>query len=94
MKISTGKLDLFADTMADYNGTVGFRDLRADNVVAYISPSLAGFQLSGAIVPSGGATGVLHQWSELFEDSIAETVLGRGHLLERARSTPPPPSKI
>ncbi len=57
MKISTGKLDLFADTMADYNGTVGFRDLRADNVVAYISPSLSGFQLAAAIIPAGGATG-------------------------------------
>ena len=57
MKISTGKLDLFADTMADYNGTVGFRDLRADNVVAYISPSWSGFQLAAAIVPAGGATG-------------------------------------
>ncbi len=57
MKISTGKLDLFADTMADYNGTVGFRDLRADNAVAYISPSFAGFTFAGAIIPAGGATG-------------------------------------
>jgi predicted porin len=57
MKISTGKLDLFADTMADYNGTVGFRDLRADNAVAYISPNWSGFQLAGAIIPAGGATG-------------------------------------
>jgi len=57
LKISTGKLDLFADTMADMNGTVGFRDLRADNVVAYISPSFSGFTFAGAIVPSGGATG-------------------------------------
>lgn len=57
MKISTGKLDLFADTMADYNGTVGFRDLRADNAIAYISPNWSGFQLAAAIVPSGGATG-------------------------------------
>jgi predicted porin len=57
MKISTGKLDLFADTMADYNGTVGFRDLRADNAVAYMSPSMSGFQLAAAIIPAGGATG-------------------------------------
>jgi predicted porin len=70
MKISTGKLDLFADTMADYNGTVGFRDLRADNVVAYISPSWSGFQLAGAIVPSGGATGG-GQGLNLDEDSLA-----------------------
>ncbi len=70
MKISTGKLDLFSDTMADYNGTVGFRDLRADNVVAYISPSLAGFQLMGAIIPAGGATGGA-QGLNLNEDSLA-----------------------
>jgi len=57
MKISTAKLDLFADTMADYNGTIGFRDLRADNTVAYISPSWSGFQLAAAIIPAGGATG-------------------------------------
>jgi predicted porin len=57
MKISTSKLDLFVDTMADYNGTVGFRDLRADNAIAYISPNWSGFQLAAAIIPSGGATG-------------------------------------
>lgn len=57
LKISTAKLDLFADTMADYNGTVGFQDLRADNAVAYISPSWAGFTFAAAVIPSGGATG-------------------------------------
>lgn len=56
LKISTGKLDLFADTLADMNATVGFQDLRADNVVAYISPSFAGFTLAGALVPAGGST--------------------------------------
>ncbi|MBK1643473.1 porin [Thiocapsa imhoffii] len=70
LKISTGRLDLFSDTMADYNGTVGFRDLRADNVLAYISPSLAGFQFSGAIVPAGGATGG-GQGLNLNENSLA-----------------------
>ena len=55
LKISTGPLDLFADTMADYNNTVGFQDLRADNVVAYISPSFSGFQFAGAIHAGGGA---------------------------------------
>jgi predicted porin len=70
LKISTSKLDLFSDTMADYNGTVGFQDLRADNVVAYISPSFAGFTFAGAIVPSGGATGGA-QGLNLNENSIA-----------------------
>ncbi len=57
LKISTGRLDLFADTMADYNGTVGFDDRRADNVIAYISPNFSGFSFAGAIVAGGGATG-------------------------------------
>jgi predicted porin len=56
LKISTGKLDLFSDTMADYNGTVGFEDLRTDNTVAYISPSFSGFSFMGAVVSSGGGT--------------------------------------
>jgi predicted porin len=55
-KISTGKLDLFSDTMADYNGTVGFDDKRTDNTVAYISPSFSGFSLALAAVAPGGAT--------------------------------------
>jgi predicted porin len=58
LKISTGKLDLFADTLADLNATVGFQDLRADNAVAYISPSFSGFTLAAALVPSGGSTGI------------------------------------
>ena len=56
LKISTGKLDLFADTMADYNGTVGFDDIRADNAIGYISPSFSGFSFMGALVASGGGT--------------------------------------
>jgi predicted porin len=55
LKISTGPLDLFADTLADYNNTVGFNDLRVDNVVAYISPSFSGFQFAGAVHAGGGA---------------------------------------
>ena len=56
MKISTGKLDLFSDTMADFNGTVGFLDIRADTTIAYVSPNWSGFQLALATVPAGGAT--------------------------------------
>jgi len=58
MKISTGKLDLFSDTMADYNGTIGFDDVRADQAVAYVSPNWAGFQFMGAIIPGGAATAI------------------------------------
>lgn len=55
LKISTGPLDLFSDTMADYNNTVGFNDLRVDNAIAYISPSLQGFTFAGAVHAGGGA---------------------------------------
>jgi predicted porin len=71
LKISTGKLDLFSDTMADYNGTVGFNDVRADNVVAYISPSLSGFQLMAAVHAGGGST-ITQSNGNIFADSIAE----------------------
>ncbi len=70
MKISTAKLDLFADTMADYNGTVGFDDIRADNSVAYISPSLVGFQLA-AMAHSGGASTAINE-ENINSDSLAE----------------------
>jgi len=69
MKISTGKLDLFVDTMADYNGTVGFDDIRADNVIAYISPSFGGFSLAGAVIAGGGATAIGDL--NINEDSLA-----------------------
>lgn len=55
LKMSTGKLDLFADTLADNNTTVGFNDIRADNIVAYISPSFSGFNFSAAVIPAGGS---------------------------------------
>ena len=56
LKISTGALDLFSDTQADYNATVRFNDIRTDNTVAYISPSWGGFQLAAAVIPGGGGT--------------------------------------
>ena len=70
LKISTGKLDLFSDSMADYNGTVGFNDIRADNAIAYISPSWSGFQIAAAIVPGGGHT--VSGYNNIDSDSIAE----------------------
>jgi predicted porin len=70
LKISTGKLDLFSDTVADYNGTVGFDDIRADNAIAYISPSWNGLQFAGAVVPGGGAT--TGGEYNLYSDSISE----------------------
>ena len=70
LKISTGKLDLFADTIADYNGALGFNDVRADNAIAYISPNFSGFQLAGAVHAGGGAT--VTGGYDRDSDSIAE----------------------
>lgn len=66
-KLATGKLDVFVDSLGDYNaimgapytggkaGTIGVGafDLRPDNVVAYISPTFSGFH--GAIAYVAGA---------------------------------------
>lgn len=57
-KISSGKLDFFADTAADYDGGGAkgvnlFNDLRVDGAIAYISPSFSGFTFAGAIVQTG-----------------------------------------
>jgi len=58
MKMSTGKLDIFVDTMADYNlSGAGFVDIRAKDAIAYVSPSFAGLTLVGAIVPDGDYDG-------------------------------------
>ena len=53
-KLATGSLDVFADTMGDYNSIIGavngsaVRDLRLDNVAAYISPTFSGFHAAVA----------------------------------------------
>jgi predicted porin len=49
-KMSSGKLDLFADTLADYNSTIGFVDIRTNSAIAYVSPSWSGLSFAGAMV--------------------------------------------
>jgi len=56
LKISTSKLEMFNDTMADYAGTLGFDDIRADNTIAYITPSFNGFQFAAATIPGSAST--------------------------------------
>jgi predicted porin len=53
LKISTGSLDYFGDTIVDNNTdyTESFVDRRADGTIAYISPSLGGFTAAVALVP-------------------------------------------
>jgi predicted porin len=55
-KISTGSLDLFGDTVGDYNAVIGTHngalafDERAPQTVAYISPNMNGLTLAAALV--------------------------------------------
>jgi len=52
-KMSTGKLDVFSDTAADYNAIVGSPvglENRGDNVIAYLSPNFNGFSVQAAVV--------------------------------------------
>lgn len=49
-KMSVGSYDLFADQLGDFNGTVGFEDIRSSNVIAYVSPDFGGFNLAAAAV--------------------------------------------
>ncbi len=50
-KIASAPLDIFSDTRADFNAIVG-GDVRADNVIAYISPDMSGFKVLAAYIPS------------------------------------------
>jgi predicted porin len=64
-KMSTGSLDPFADTAADFNAPTdfgmfttnifSFQDVRAENAIAYISPNMNGLTFAAAIVPGEGA---------------------------------------
>ncbi|WP_456379735.1 porin [Thiolapillus sp.] len=57
MKMSTGKLDIFGDELADYNATAGLVDIRAADAIAYVSPSFSGLTLIGAVVPDADYDG-------------------------------------
>ena len=74
-KISTGSLDAFGDTMADYNAIIGTVngtsdfDLRALNTVMYTSPKFAGIQImaqtssTGQESPTTSTTGNKQEYS-------------------------------
>jgi predicted porin len=49
-KMSTGKLDLFADELGDYNSLIGFQDIRVSSAIAYVSPSWSGLSFAAATV--------------------------------------------
>ena len=98
LKISTGSLDLFGDTVADYNSNgaddepagagalggaggaipliagqgLGFVDLRVDQAIAYISPSMNGLTIAAAIVQPGMDTNASGGTASSSADSFAE----------------------
>jgi predicted porin len=53
--LTTAKMDLFGDTMADYNKLFGFDDgsnglgSRPNNAIHYVSPSFSGLSIAGAL---------------------------------------------
>ena len=53
LKMSSGKLNAFADQMADYKNFARFEDVRAGDAIAYISPNFSGLTVAGAIIPGG-----------------------------------------
>lgn len=60
LKMSTGALDIFADTVADYNSVVGLNgatDVRANNAIAYVTPTFAGATVVLAYVPDENPKG-------------------------------------
>lgn len=57
-KMSTGKLDMFADTIGDYNKSAGFDDIRANTMIAYVSPKMAGFKVAAAVVAPNSNTDI------------------------------------
>lgn len=66
-----GSADLFADTIADSQGTTGIIgysgfDTRANNTLAYITPTMSGFHAAVAVVPGenpGVADGLTDAYS-------------------------------
>jgi predicted porin len=57
-KLGTGSLDIFGDTIADYNagrlnsvqGLLNAFDLRSPSAIAYVSPTWSGFHFAAAVV--------------------------------------------
>ncbi len=86
-KISTANLDLFEGTIADYNGnasddapsaagtngfqTLGFSDLRVDQAIAYISPSMNGLTIAAAIVQPGMDTNTAPNEADSFTEAYS-----------------------
>ena len=59
-KDASGKIDVFSDTHADHNAIIGIdHDIRADNVIAWVSPDMSGFSVFAAYVTDANGDPVL-----------------------------------
>jgi predicted porin len=72
-KMAQTSFDLFSDQIGDMNFTAGFQDWRADNAIAYISPSFAGLTVAAAIVNPGGAGASFRGWNAIPYKENADT---------------------
>lgn len=75
-KNSTGKMDFFGDTLADYNNTVGFDDQRADNAIVYLSPKFNGLSFAAALLSGENTTSGDDSIADFY--SVAVTYKGNG----------------
>ncbi len=94
-KMSTASLDLFADTLADNNNTIGFHDYRADNIISYISPNMNGLTVAAAIQAKEGKHGdtgladaysiaAMYSNNGLYLSAAYEDLHGPGNNIEHA----------
>ena len=74
---STQSLDIFANTIADYNAVMGFgHDLLTNNTIAYVTPDMNGFHAAVGYVASSIPSGDNLPLSSVQNDQDAYSVSG------------------
>ena len=87
-KLGTGSLDIFGDTIGDYNlgRTDGVslvnntHDHRNGSALAYISPTWSGFHFAGAVVMNNGETGTALNNGDTIDATSVTGVYANGPL--------------
>jgi predicted porin len=79
--------DLLGDSIIDMNASgarVGFSEVRADNAIAYVSPSFSGFTVAAAIVPgeqsgvaAAASTNTVGVWTNGVTSATGGNVIGQ-----------------
>jgi predicted porin len=85
-KLGTVSLDIFGDTIGDYNGRLmnvdpvnSAHDARLGNAIAYISPTWDGFHFAAAVV-AGNDSGALDNSNKTFDAYSLTAVYANGPL--------------